>query len=130
MAPALWYLTGAADIIVLAVLYFAWWAWTIPQHYHYMTGVAKTHEWASKTSRSLIIAVPGLAIIFLSLCGMGYKAIGFVLTALGISINWFTADIVQELMPYLLSLPVVTAAVLWHMTIMFSRMIVPEPEQQ
>ena len=123
VAPVLMYMTGSVATTLLAVLYFAWWAWTIPQHYHNLTVIPKTPEWASKTSRSLILAVPGLALVFLILCGIGYKAIGYALTAYTTAPTWFAGDVLQALMPYALSLPVVTAAVLWHITIMFGRMV-------
>lgn len=123
IGPLLWYFTGSLAATAVSLLYFMWWAWTVPNHYHAKTDVEKTDEWASKLSRAHIIAVPGLAIVILLGCAVLLWLLGYVLHSIGTTVSWYSGDTVATLIPFALALPVVTAAILWHVTIMFSRMI-------
>ena len=123
LAPLIWYTTGSPAATVISVLYFLWWAWTIPLHYHVRTDIPKTEEWASKTSRAHVLAVPGLAVFLLVVGAIAYKALGLLLSLTGFrEVSWYTGEAVSALAPYALSLPVVTAAILWHSTVMLGRM--------
>jgi hypothetical protein len=90
--------------IAFAVLYFTWWSTTVVSFYQ-AHEMPKTEEWARKTSRGLVIAVPILGVIVVTA--------GSLVTTLVFWAAGETETTIKGLiMPQLLAIPFAAAAIL------------------
>ena len=108
------YLTLSLVLPVILALYISWWTWTIPSYYGSLE-TKKDDLWASKTTRALLLAVPGLALFMMLPVSALYLILDLFLG--------FDSTLLGMLCPYMLALPFVTGGIMLYSTVALGDMV-------